>query len=261
MTTERFIIELFCRIDNQMPGISKHPQARLYPSELVTLAVLFVLKGTSGRAFYRWIERDFSHLFPKLNERTRLFRLFAAHQDWADHFLAAPTVLGVVDSYGVELIHPVREGRSERQIGRKGLSNRRWIVGVKWCLLANQFGLLVGWDCSTANAHDTEFQGLVEAFEEEMIVLSDFGFHAAEGNPANLKVCQAKTWAGRMVIETVFSMLTRLCSFKKVTCRAWAYFKARLSFAMVAFNTLVQWHGFEPDENGFLKLSMAEFSL
>jgi hypothetical protein len=25
--------------------------------------------------------------------------------------LAAPTVLGVIDTYGIELIHPIREGR------------------------------------------------------------------------------------------------------------------------------------------------------
>jgi hypothetical protein len=49
--------------------------------------------------------------------------------------LAAPTVLGVIDTYGIELIHPMREGRSPQQIGRKGLSNHRWIVGGKLCLL------------------------------------------------------------------------------------------------------------------------------
>ena len=92
MTTEHFIIELFCRIDNQLPEVSKHPQARLYPSELVTLAVLSVLKGTSGGAFYRWLVCDFGYLFPNLNERTRLFRLFTTHQDWADYFLADSTI-------------------------------------------------------------------------------------------------------------------------------------------------------------------------
>jgi hypothetical protein len=34
------------------------------------------------------------------------------HQDWTQAFLAAPTVLGVIDTYGIELIHPIREGRS-----------------------------------------------------------------------------------------------------------------------------------------------------
>ena len=30
---------------------------------------------------------------------------------------------------------------------------------------------------------------------------------------------------------------------------------------MALFNILVQWHGFQPDENGFVPLSIAEFSL
>ena len=51
------------------------------------------------------------------------------HQAWTDTFFASPTVLGVIDTYGIELIHPIREGRSSRQIGRQGLSNHRWIVG------------------------------------------------------------------------------------------------------------------------------------
>src|SRR5712692_5448878 len=49
------------------------------------------------------------------------------------------------NSYTLELIHPMREGRSPQQIGRKGLSNHRWIVGGKLCLLLNQWGLVVGW--------------------------------------------------------------------------------------------------------------------
>jgi hypothetical protein len=57
--------------------------------------------------------------------------------------LGAPTVLGVIDTYGIELIHPMREGRSPQQIGRKGLSNHRWIVGGKLCLLLDQYGLVV----------------------------------------------------------------------------------------------------------------------
>jgi hypothetical protein len=65
--------------------------------------------------------------------------------------LAAPTGLGVIDAYDIELIHPVREGRSPQQIGRKGLSNHRWIVGGKLCLVLNQWGCIVAWACATAN--------------------------------------------------------------------------------------------------------------
>ena len=73
-------------------------------------------------------------------ERTRLFRLFVTYQEWTQGFLAAPTVLGVIDIYGIELIYPMREGRSPQQIGRKGISNHWWIIGGKLCLLLNQWG-------------------------------------------------------------------------------------------------------------------------
>jgi len=106
-------------------------------------------------------------------------------------------VLGVIDTYGIELIHPIREGRSSQQIGRKGVSNHRWIVGGKLCLLLNQWGLVVGWACATANVADNTFQWLMQQVDGRMIVLSDTAFHAAEGDPANLKL-----------VETVLSMLT-----------------------------------------------------
>src|SRR3954451_751033 len=110
MTTEDFISELFYRIDETMKGTPKPPKASLGPSEVVTLGVLFALKGVGNRAFYRWVSRDWYGLFSTLPERTRLFRLFVSHRAWTDEFLAAPSVLGVVDSYGIELLHPMREG-------------------------------------------------------------------------------------------------------------------------------------------------------
>jgi hypothetical protein len=261
MTTWDFIIALFYQVDEQMRDIPKHPHASLWPSEVVTLGLLHALKGGGNRAFYRWVTRDYRALFPRLPERTRLFRLFMTHQDWTQAFLAAPTVLGVIDTYGIELIHPIREGRSPQQIGRKGLSNHRWIVGGKLCLLLNQWGLIVAWECTTANVADNTFQWLIRQFEERMIVLSDTGFHAAKGDPSNLKLCQRGAWQDRMLVETVLSMLTLVTHFKKVMHRVWAYVHARLAFTMAAFNVLVQWHGLQPNMYGFVPLSIAEFSL
>src|SRR5439155_15341531 len=100
MSTVDFITELFCRVDDAMTELPKHSQASLYPSEVVTLGLLFAIKGVGNRAFYRWVKRDYLHLFPLLPERTRLFRLFATHQQWADRFLAEPTIMGVADTYG-----------------------------------------------------------------------------------------------------------------------------------------------------------------
>jgi len=261
MTTPEFITALFYHVDEQLRTVPKHPKARLWPSEVVTLGLLHALKGGGNRAFYRWLKRDYRPLFPRLPERTRLFRLFVTHQDWTQAFLASPTVLGVIDTYGIELIHPIREGRSPQQIGRKGLSNHRWIVGGKLCPVLNQYGLVVGWACASANVPDNTFQWLIRQVDGRMIVLSDTSFHATEGDPANLKLCQRGEWQDRMLVETVLSMLTLVCHFKKVMHRVWAPFQARLAFTMAAFNVLVQWYGLVPNASGFVPLSIANFGL
>jgi hypothetical protein len=98
MTTVDFIIALFCQGDESMHGLSKHPHAPLWPSEVVTLGGLHALKGVGSRAFYRWLTRDYRALFPRLPERTRLLRLFMTHQAWAETFLASPTVFGGIDT-------------------------------------------------------------------------------------------------------------------------------------------------------------------
>ena len=74
MTTEDFIIDLFCRVDDRMKNVPNHSQAALWPSELVTIGMLFAVKGVGQQAFYRWLSRDYARWFPRLPERTRLFR-------------------------------------------------------------------------------------------------------------------------------------------------------------------------------------------
>ncbi len=111
--------------------------------------------------------------------------------------------MGIADSYGIELVHPIREGRSEAQIGKKGAkqvliraarrrgmgkSNYRWIVGGKQgakhlpvtavrrhriCFLLNQKGKVAGWEAATANVHDSAFHPLIKQFDGRMAVLTD----------------------------------------------------------------------------------------
>ena len=261
MTTEDCISELFYRVDEAMKEFPKHPLANLWPSEIVTVGSLFALKGSGKRAFYRWLSRDWRPLFPALPERARLFRLLATHRTWSEAFLALPSGLGGIDSYGIEWLHPMREGRSRQQIGRKGKSNHRWLVGGKLCLLLKHLGLVVAWDCAGAKAPDTAFPPLIEAFEDEMIVLSDAAFHAKEGDPANLKLCDRGLWNTRRLVETVLSMLSGVCPLKKVAQRTWAACQTRRAFTLATFNLLVQWHGLKPEAQGFVPLSLAEFSL
>ena len=262
MTTIDFITELFCRVDDQLRDAPKHSQANLYPSEVVTLALLFALKGVGNRAFYRWLSRDYRSLFPHLPVRTRLFRLFNSHQRWTVQFMAEPSLLGLVDTYGIELIHPRREGRSDQQIGKKGLSNRRWIVGGKLCFVLNHIGLIVDWDVDTANVYDgSAFQDVVERNSEDMALFADEGFAKQDWHPDNLKICKRGEWNSRMIVETVLSMLTLINHFKKVMHRQWDYFKSRLAYTMAMFNVLVQWDGLEVDEDGAVHFHLAPFSL
>jgi hypothetical protein len=200
-------------------------------------------------------------LFPRLPERPRLFRRFTPHQAWTQVCLASPPVLGVIDTYGIELIHPIREGRSPQQIGRKGRSHHRWMVGGKLGLLVHQDGLVGGWDCATAHVADKTFPWLLRQVDGRMMVLSDTGCHAAAGDPANLKLCPRGAWQDRLLGETVLSMLTVVGHFKKVMHRVWAYCQARRACTMAAFHVLVQWYGFRPHASGFVPLSIAELSL
>lgn len=261
MSTDDLIIGLYIRVDSMMRGVPKHPQADLYPSELVTIGLLFALRADTQRRFYLWLLNNYHSWFPRLPERTRLFRLLATHADWTELFLAQPTLMGVADTFGIELIHPWREDRSEWQIGRKGLSNHRWIVGAKLGYVVNHYGLIVAWDYATANAPDNAFAPLVAEFADEMVVLTDSSFHSKEGDPPNQKVCKRGTWNVRMVVETILSLLTSVCRLKKVSQRMWSGLHARLAYTMALFNILAMWDGIPVDEDGIIHLSIAQFVL
>src|SRR5215813_11492363 len=120
MTTEDFSSELFYRVDEAMKEVPKPPLANLWPSEIVTLGVLFALKGVGTRAFYRWVSRDWRGLFPALPERTRLFRLFATHRSWTEEFLAAPSVWGWSLALGLSCSTPCAQDAVPSKSAVKG---------------------------------------------------------------------------------------------------------------------------------------------
>lgn len=105
------------------------------------------------------------------------------------------------------------------------------------------WGLVCEWDANTANVHDSVFQPMIAQFEEEMVVLTDHGFHSKGGDPSNMKVCARGTWNVRMLVERVFSMLHTVCHLKHLPHRVWSYLAARLAFCMAAFNILACWAG------------------
>ncbi|MEJ7861351.1 MAG: hypothetical protein WKF90_06895 [Pyrinomonadaceae bacterium] len=127
--------------------------------------------------------------------------------------------------------------------------------------MANKFGLITDWQVQTANVSDTEFLPLVEAVSEKMIVLANKGFRRRAGQPENLKICSRGTWNDRMLIETIFSLLSQVCRLKHLRQRVWSYFEMRLAYTVAMFNVLQQWNGLNFDKDGISHLSLAEFSL
>ena len=94
-----------------------------------------------------------------------------------------------------------------------------------------------------------------------MIALADWGVHRAAGDPAKVLICRRGQWNVRMMVETVFAMLSVKWGFKAQRHRAWAGFEAHLAYAMAGFNILAQWNGLEPDAQGRVHPSIAQFTL
>ncbi|MBW3637856.1 MAG: hypothetical protein KY445_15540, partial [Armatimonadetes bacterium] len=94
-----FTIELFCRVDDALPEAKKPALAHLHPSEVVsevvTIGLLYALRGQGYRAFYRWLHQELGTLFPHLPEQSRLFRLLRQYHPLAERFMADATALGV----------------------------------------------------------------------------------------------------------------------------------------------------------------------
>lgn len=256
-------VEVFCRVDDAMPEVQKHPLSLLHPSEVVTLGLLYALRGGSFRRFERWARRELSSLFPRLPHRTRLHRLLCAHAHHTQRFLATPTVFGVLDSYGIELVHPRRFHATPHRFARRGLSNKRWILGAKVAVCINCWGHIVSWQVASANTSDLHFLPLAHDLSGHSILLADRGFwlsrkpkkaylHKRMGrkHPDNVMIHQhnqlitpPNQWAGRRLIETVFGLLTQVFGLKHLTQRKQHAVEAKVAFAMAAYNLCVQWSG------------------
>ena len=90
MPPPELIPALCCAVNQEMLDVPQPPDATLSPSAVVTLALLYAIKGGGTRAFSRWLTRDSMALFPQVPERTRLARLCTTHTAW-----------GIADSDGI----------------------------------------------------------------------------------------------------------------------------------------------------------------
>jgi hypothetical protein len=260
MPPPELIPALCCAVNQEMLDVPQPPDATLSPSAVVTLALLYAIKGGGTRAFSRWLTRDSMALFPQVPERTRVARLCTTPTTWTARLLAAPTGWGIADSDGIAVMHPMREGRSPAPMGTTGQRNQRWLVGGKRCCILHQWGLICAWACATANISDPHFHPLIAQVADQMSVLTARGFHAQTGDPANMQVCPRGSWNTRMLVETVLSRLITALHSKTVGHRVWASCRARVAWTMAAFNLLARW-GLEVDEHDMVRLSIAEFGL
>jgi len=239
MSTEEILLHVFLIVDDNMSDVKKRSDARLYPSEIVTIGFIFALTGGKYRPFYRWLRSNLGHWFPTLPEQSRLLRLLRDYSRYTDRFLQDVSFFTIIDTFGIELIHPRREGRSAAQLGRKGKSNGRWIVGIKLAALINDTGHVIDWCWSTANDPDNIFRELATQFDGHTIALSDLGFRKQDTPHHNMKYCERSTWNERYLIESFFSTIEGTCQSKKLYHRSADHLEARLGYLVTLINVLL----------------------
>ena len=168
MTTEDSIIHIFCCVDEQMREVKKVPQAKLYPSEVATIGNCLRLKVVTFERFTAGSNAIFSHclgvcpieLCCCVNCVPSSMRPTGC---W-------PSLLNVIDSFPIELLFPIREGRSKRQLGTKNRDKGRWSIGIKLCWVLNRLGQVVGWHWLPMNRPDQDFLPPVDLVNEAGIV-------------------------------------------------------------------------------------------
>ena len=99
--------------------------------------------------------------------------------------------------------------------------------------------------------------GQIQLRKRSSIVLTDQGFKQRAGTPTNYKVCKRGTWGDRIWIETLFSLWTRICGFKRIFHRTVAGFRARVGYLTTLTNLVVNLN----EALGFPRLSLAQWSL
>src|SRR3989442_6852423 len=105
MMTVEFITALFYEVDEQLGAIPTHPEAHLWPSEVVTLGLLHAIRGGGDRGVYRWLAPGYRTAFPRLPPRARLFPLFTTHSDRTAGFFSCPAGLRLNRHHWIE-VHP-----------------------------------------------------------------------------------------------------------------------------------------------------------
>ncbi|MFI4928093.1 MAG: hypothetical protein ACHP7E_10455, partial [Burkholderiales bacterium] len=98
----------------------------------------------------------------------------------------SPRVLILID-----YINPLNFPGAEK-LAQPALAAARATVRLRERLDAHKVAVVYAND--NYGAWTSDFQALVARFAGEMIVLTDSGFHAATGDPENMKICRKGEW-------------------------------------------------------------------
>ena len=174
---------------------------------------------------------------------------------------SANSLIGVIDSYGIELMHPRREGRSKRSHRQERHLQTRWIVAASSALCSTTWGAsLTGNVTRPTSMMARPFSTWSTSFRHEWssFLTPVLRRRLASNQPACLPAWRMECAHGCRNGSLHADLHLR---FKHMAHKVWRYFEAHVGWTLALFNILVEWNGFIPDDDGFVHLSIAEFSL
>lgn len=168
---EAVVIGVYAMVDEfqaaHLPPVRRRGGRRpaLHRSEVLTLALLGQLGGfASERAFYRFVDAEWRHLFPRLPSRVQLNAavrgqagaLVAFGRACARRLDALTAEYEVLDCTAVPLRTAQRRGAGAMpEVVARGKSGRLgWFVGVRLLLAVTPAGVVTGWGIAPGNEQD-----------------------------------------------------------------------------------------------------------
>ena len=219
-TTIEFITALFCQVDDHLSTSPNTPRPTSGP---VKSSLGLLTPSRRGQpALLSLADTRLSRPVPRLPERTRLFRcsrpsgLDAGVLGCSDR---AEVIDTVGSSSSIRCGKGAARGRLAARLSNPAGCRRETLSAAQPVGVDRGVGVCHRQCCGQHLSMADSAGGWANDRPER------HRFHAAGGDPSNLKLCQRGEWQDRMLVETVLSMLTLVCHLKKVMHQGWACFR------------------------------------
>ena len=190
MDHETFIILVYVVVDDLFPLIAHYcqrpgPDPHLSDSEVIALSLVYEWTGWSEKSFYSYIRKNYRHLFPRLNERSRFNRrrrdlaliinelrklLLPELEVYSDRFR-------ILDSLPVRVCRYGRAGRVKtfRDIANLGVcvAHKEKLFGFRFHFLITWRGVIHDFVLAAANHHDLTVEEEILAPYQNLQVVED----------------------------------------------------------------------------------------